>query len=409
MTAQPISIPIVYEDNHLLVVNKPAGVVSQGARESDVSVLRELAEFIRTRDSKPGNVYLGVVSRLDKPTSGLLPIAKTSKAAARLSEQIRNRKTEKYYLALVEGVVQNETGNCHDMMETQTDGRRIRIQSPQQPTSKNAKLQSAELSYHRLLSTHAYSLLAIELKTGRKHQIRVQLSAMGHPVVGDKKYGATTQLKNTVANQAIGLHCHRIIFEHPTKRSRLTFTQPPPDYWNATLPGVLDAIDTPSITSPDHVEVSRVISGGQTGVDRAALDVAIALKIPHGGWCPKGRLAEDGPIDEQYQLIENESKDYAVRTRQNVIDSDGTLILIEEVLQGGTRLTQRIANQLNKPCLCLRLVDDPQVDEVLSWMEKNAVRDINIAGPRGSHSETIYSRANVFCQKLFTRWNVSTR
>lgn len=135
--------------------------------------------------------------------------------------------------------------------------------------------------------------------------------------------------------------------------------------------------------------LERIVSGGQTGVDRAALDVAIDLGIPHGGWCPKGRLAEDGTIPSRYSLQEMESADYTVRTEQNVLDSDGTLILYQRRLQGGTLLTHRLAKRHQKPLLRYRLDLAPRIDTVIRWLVENDIKTLNVAGPRGSSSPEI--------------------
>ena len=135
--------------------------------------------------------------------------------------------------------------------------------------------------------------------------------------------------------------------------------------------------------------LDRIVSGGQTGVDRGALDAAIFLGIAHGGWCPRGRLSEDGPIAEHYQLQETGSPNYAVRTRQNVLDSSGTLILCRGPLQGGTKLTYRLAQRLAKPCLVVDLSQDRDVDAVRSWMGEQGIRVLNVAGPRESSAPGI--------------------
>jgi hypothetical protein len=139
--------------------------------------------------------------------------------------------------------------------------------------------------------------------------------------------------------------------------------------------------------------VQRIISGGQTGVDRAGLDAAMYLGIEHGGWCPLGRRSEDGPIPACYQLVEMDSPNYTDRTRQNVIDSDGTLILYGDRLQGGTLLTARYAAQLEKPCLRLRLVGRVSCEQLISWVEVNRIGILNVAGPRASSDSKIYEKA----------------
>ncbi|MCA9126804.1 MAG: putative molybdenum carrier protein [Planctomycetales bacterium] len=147
--------------------------------------------------------------------------------------------------------------------------------------------------------------------------------------------------------------------------------------------------------------VTQIVSGGQTGVDRAALDAAMTLGIEHGGWCPRGRLAEDGTIASKYQLVESTSKDYAVRTKQNVRDSDGTLILYRDRLQGGTLLTHRVAVQLSKPVLRVRIDRSVCYELIVRWLIQHNVRVLNVAGPRGSSHPTLQQRAYHVMLKLF--------
>ena len=147
-----------------------------------------------------------------------------------------------------------------------------------------------------------------------------------------------------------------------------------------------------------HVE--QIVSGGQTGVDRAALDVAIALGIPHGGWCPRGRLAEDGRIPDQYALRETTSKEYRVRTEQNVIDSDATLILYHGKLQGGTLLTFRMCKEHGKPFLLVDL-DTAAASTAEEWLHSLKPQVLNVAGPRERTSSGIYQRASKYLVALF--------
>ena len=146
--------------------------------------------------------------------------------------------------------------------------------------------------------------------------------------------------------------------------------------------------------------IERIVSGGQTGVDRAALDTAIQLQIPHGGWCPQGRRAEDGPIPDRYLLTEMESAGYAQRTRQNVIDSDGTLILYRERLQGGTLLTHRIAREAGLPIFRVRLdrLWDPA--KAVDWIQENQIQVLNVAGPRASSHLDIATVAAEALQRI---------
>ena len=139
--------------------------------------------------------------------------------------------------------------------------------------------------------------------------------------------------------------------------------------------------------------LTKIISGGQTGVDRAALDAAIAAGIPHGGWCPRGRLAEDGRIPDRYALRELDSPDYAARTEQNVLDSDGTLILHTGDLSGGTLLTHRLARRHHRPCLTIDLTRPASSAPLHSWLAAHAIEILNIAGPRESSEPGIYGLA----------------
>jgi len=147
--------------------------------------------------------------------------------------------------------------------------------------------------------------------------------------------------------------------------------------------------------------LKKIISGGQTGVDRAALDVALELDIPCGGWCPKGRLAEDGPIDPRYPLQEVGSTSYSVRTERNVIEADGTLILTEGPLTGGTVLTLSLAEKHSEPHLVIDLSKGQDIAEIISWITSNEIEILNIAGPRESKIPGIHDKAFRFLQRLF--------
>ena len=146
----------------------------------------------------------------------------------------------------------------------------------------------------------------------------------------------------------------------------------------------------------------HVMSGGQTGVDRAALDVALAAGIPCGGWCPQGRKAEDGPIPERYPLQETPSDDYEQRTEWNVRDADGTLIVTRGAPVGGTALTIEFAKELGKPCLVLDLDDRPTAVVVRVWALENKVRLLNVAGPRESRNPGVYAASAAFFHHLFS-------
>jgi len=155
----------------------------------------------------------------------------------------------------------------------------------------------------------------------------------------------------------------------------------------------------------------RIISGGQTGVDRAALDVAFALGLPHGGFCPLGRRAEDGPIPDHYPLVELASEDYAVRTERNVLESDGTIILYRYRLSGGTLLTFQLARRHQKSYRLVRLDRTPSISDALAWLHSRDIQTLNVAGPRASSDPEIYELAATFLWELlqdFPRIRLST-
>ncbi len=145
---------------------------------------------------------------------------------------------------------------------------------------------------------------------------------------------------------------------------------------------------------------AKIVSGGQTGVDRAALDAAIALGIAHGGWCPRGRLAEDGRIADRYKLTETESAEYPVRTWQNVLDSDATLILCHGRPQGGTELTRRLAQRRKRPHLVVDPNDPSSAQEVRQWLSAGQFEILNVAGPRESQSPGIGTAARRFLEDV---------
>lgn len=145
----------------------------------------------------------------------------------------------------------------------------------------------------------------------------------------------------------------------------------------------------------------KIVSGGQTGVDRAALDFALASGIVHGGWCPRGRRAEDGKLPEKYDLQETPRKDYGQRTEWNVRDSDGTLVIINRELSGGTLYTFETARKMGKPVMIAALADKVEEKQVAGWVENNGIRVLNVAGPRASSEPEIYGMTLEFLQKVY--------
>ncbi len=202
-------IKILYEDNHVLVVEKPANIVVE-----DFFVL--LKSDIKKRYNKPGNVYLGLVHRLDRNVGGVMVFAKTSKCASRLSKQMRERTIKKYYLALVHGRLKNKQGVLEHFLVKDKEKNKVEVKEQSVKDSKKANL-----SYRVIENRKNSSLVEIDLQTGRPHQIRAQFGFIGHPVYGDKKYGSDTRL------EALCLWAFKLEFEHPVTKERLSFTSKP--------------------------------------------------------------------------------------------------------------------------------------------------------------------------------------
>ena len=201
-------INIIYEDNHLLVVEKPINVPVQEDSSHDLDFLTMLKEFIKKRDNKPGNVYLGLVHRLDRPVGGIMVFAKTSKCASRLSEQVRTRTLKKTYYAVVEGKLEKE-GIFKDYLLKDKKNNIVKV-------DKNGK--EAILDYELIDYKENLSLVKINLKTGRSHQIRVQFSSRKHPLYGDNKYN-----KNAKAGEQIALFAKSLELIHPTTKEVMEF------------------------------------------------------------------------------------------------------------------------------------------------------------------------------------------
>jgi 23S rRNA pseudouridine1911/1915/1917 synthase len=213
---------ILYEDNHLLAVLKPAGLATMGLPGGKPTLLALAKEYVKERYDKPGNVYLGVMSRLDVPVTGVVLLARTSKAARRLTEQFRTRAVQKTYWALVEGTIEPVSGECVDWVRRDERHRRMHVVGPSQPGAKEARLV-----YRRLRSLRPNCLLEVELETGRKHQIRLQLAERGHPILGDRKYGSRRPFPVGIA-----LHARRLVIDHPVRGETVVFEAPVPDTWH---------------------------------------------------------------------------------------------------------------------------------------------------------------------------------
>lgn len=210
---------ILYEDNHLLVVNKHAGDLVQPDPSGDEALEDRIKACIKARDAKPGAVFLGVVHRIDRPVSGAVIFAKTSKALVRLNEMIREGRIEKRYWALVERAPEPASGELHHYILR--DGRTNRSKAFAQP---RPEAKEALLRYAAIGASVHYTLLEIELLTGRHHQIRAQLSAIGCPIRGDLKYGA----RRSIEGGGISLHSRRVRFDHPVRHEPVDVTAPVP-------------------------------------------------------------------------------------------------------------------------------------------------------------------------------------
>jgi len=210
---------ILFEDNHLLVVNKLPSEIVQGDKTGDEPLPERIKSFLKEKYQKPGNVFCGVVHRLDRPTSGVVVFAKTSKALERLNTQFREKETNKTYWAIVENKPKEPKGSLRDYLkknETQNKSYVVNENSP------GAKL--ALLNYELLASSANYHLLEVTIETGRHHQIRAQLSKIGCIIKGDLKYGA----KRANKDASIGLHARSLRFLHPTTKEEITIVANPP-------------------------------------------------------------------------------------------------------------------------------------------------------------------------------------
>lgn len=216
-------LSVLHVDNHLLVVDKPAGLASVPDSSGEGSLLELAKEWIGREYQKPGAVFLGVVQRLDRPVSGVLAFARTSKAAARLSEQMRSQRITKTYLGVVQGQPSAASGEVRQWLVKDAQRNRVRVRSEPEPGAREALTR-----WRVLASEGGVTLLALEPLTGRPHQLRVALASLGHPLLGDVKYGADAPLPD----RSLALHALRLGLEHPTRRGRLAFeAQPPPAPW----------------------------------------------------------------------------------------------------------------------------------------------------------------------------------
>ena len=213
-------INVIYEDNHLLVVEKPVNVLSQGDDTNDKDMVNLLKNYLKVKYNKPGNVFVGLVHRLDRPVGGIMVFAKTSKAASRLSEQVRNKSFKKTYRAVLNGNMKKDKDTLKDYLYK---NKKTNMVSVVNKNHKDAK--DAELSYETISKNEKFSMVQVDLKTGRPHQIRVQFSSRNHPLFGDQRYGQHINKKG----DQIALWSYKIEITHPTTKEKMEFICNPPN------------------------------------------------------------------------------------------------------------------------------------------------------------------------------------
>ncbi len=216
---------VLYEDNHCIAVLKEARVLTAGDQTGDVSLLDRVKDYIKEKYRKPGKVFVGLVHRIDRPVSGIVLFARTSKAAARLSEQFRKGNVRKIYRAIVEGTVRDASGELVDWLVKNEQTNTVRSVAVGSPSSRESRLR-----FRRLQSARGLTLLEVTPETGRSHQIRVQLAGRGHAIYGDGKYGSKYSLRG-----AIALHAAELTFDHPILHQPVTVSAADPDSWRGLL------------------------------------------------------------------------------------------------------------------------------------------------------------------------------
>ncbi len=219
---------VLYEDNHIIIVNKEAGEIVQGDKTGDTPMTEKVKEWIKVKYNKPGNVYLGLAHRLDRPTSGAIVFAKTSKALSRLNDLFRKDDVKKTYWAIVQNPPKPEVGSLrHYLWKNEKQNKSYAFADNKQ--QKEAKL--ALLEYKMIARSDNYFLLAVDLETGRHHQIRCQLASIGCPIKGDLKYGA----KRSNPDGSISLHARSLSFIHPVSKEMIDVVAPVPEdnLWQA--------------------------------------------------------------------------------------------------------------------------------------------------------------------------------
>ena len=222
------NLQVLFEDNHLIIVNKRAGDITQGDKTGDKPLSDVVKEYIKEKYNKPGEVFLGVVHRLDRPTSGVIIFARTSKALERLNKMLRERTISKTYWAVVKNTPLKEKDSLIHFLKKNPKNNKSTVFTKETDASKKAILH-----YSVIKKLDNYSLLEIDLETGRHHQIRAQLAYIGSPIKGDLKYGASRSNKDG----SIHLHARKISFTHPVSKENILFLAPIPNetIWNACL------------------------------------------------------------------------------------------------------------------------------------------------------------------------------
>ncbi len=213
-----MNFKILYEDNHVIVVVKPVNIPSQSDKTGDEDMLTIIKKYIKEKYNKPGEVYLGLVHRLDRPTGGIMVFAKTSKAASRLSEQVRENKMHKKYICIVDGKMENNHGTMRDYLLKNEKTNTSKVVKEQVKNSKEAVLDYEVIKYNKEINM---SLVKVDLHTGRHHQIRVQFASRGHSLSGDQKYGIRGKGKG------LALWAYSLSFIHPTTKEVMQFEEYP--------------------------------------------------------------------------------------------------------------------------------------------------------------------------------------
>jgi 23S rRNA pseudouridine1911/1915/1917 synthase len=221
-----MNLDVLYEDNHCLAVNKPAGVPSQGDESGSESLVDLVADYLRVRYAKPGNVYVGLLHRLDRPTSGVILLARTSKAAGRLSAQFRAGRIRKVYWAIVEGGPAEDDGRWIDRLEKDRRINRSHLMDEGEGEGKEARV-----AFRVLERSGGVTKLELRPETGRSHQLRAQLAGRGFPIVGDSKYGAKSRIMASDGRGRIALHARELTFMHPTRGEAIAVVAPVPADW----------------------------------------------------------------------------------------------------------------------------------------------------------------------------------